>query len=270
MSNDEMARYQAVIFCGGQGTRIRAVADDRPKPMVEIGGRPILWHIMKAYSARGVRRFILALGYRGEGIVEYFERYHSRHHDFTMRVGSPTYRQYHHPSTVDDADVESWEITFAYTGVDTNTGGRLLRVRHYIDQDHFFCTYGDGLSDVDVRNVLETHVTSGSVGTLVGVHLPTTFGVVEADNLGTIRSFREKPVLPGHINGGFFCFTPEVFDFIDGEDTALEDAPFRRLAEQERLSMYPYDGFWHAMDHYKDYVTLNKMWTDGAAPWKVW
>lgn len=270
MTNAEMSRYQAVIFCGGQGTRIRSVAEDRPKPMVEIGGKPILWHIMKGYSARGVRRFVLALGYRGESIVEYFENYHARHHDFTLRVSAPTFREYHRANDADDADVESWEVTFAYTGRDTLTGGRLLRLRPYIDQAHFFCTYGDGLSDVDVRQVLDAHRNSGCTGTLVGVHLPTAFGIVEADAAGLIRSYREKPVLPGHINGGFFCFTPEVFDVIAGDDTALEDAPFRTLAEQGRLGMYRHEGFWHAMDHYKDYVTLNQMWNEGTAPWKLW
>lgn len=270
MDDSDLSRYQAVILCGGQGTRIRAVAEDRPKPMVEIGDRPILWHIMKTYSHFGVRRFVLALGYQGEKIVDYFERYHARHHDFTMHFASIGAKRFHRSASADDSDVSDWEITFAHTGVDTLTGGRLARVKRYIDQDHFFCTYGDGLSDVDIHSVFEHHKATGNIGTLVGVHLPTTFGIVEADDSGLIQSFREKPVLPGFINGGFFCFTREIFDFIDGDTTVLEGEPLRRIAQLGRLGMVPHTGFWHAMDHYKDYQTLNDLWKRQEAPWKNW
>lgn len=269
MSRPDLSKYQAVILCGGQGTRIRAVAEDRPKPMVEVGGRPILWHIMKIYSHYGVRRFVLCLGHQGDKIVQFFENYQAYNHDFTMQVGAPAAREAH-PDTAGGSDVDDWEITFAHTGADTMTGGRIKRVQRYIDQDHFLCTYGDGVSDVDIPMVFEKHVAAGNVATMVGVHLPTTFGIVESTEDGRITSFREKPVLPGFINGGFFCFTREIFERIDDDATVLENRPFKSLVESGRIGMVPHTGFWHAMDHYKDYTTLNDLWKQGDAPWKVW
>jgi glucose-1-phosphate cytidylyltransferase len=265
----DVSKLQAVILCGGQGTRIRAVAEDRPKPMVEVGGRPILWHIMKIYSHYGVRRFILCLGHQGEKIVQYFENYQAYNHDFTMQVGSPTERAAH-PDARGGSDVDDWEITFAHTGVDTMTGGRIKRIERYIDQGHFLCTYGDGVSDVDIPAVYRNHLAAGNVATMVGVHLPTTFGIVEAGPDGRITSFREKPALPGFVNGGFFCFTREIFERIEDDSTVLEDRPFKSLVESGRIGMVPHAGFWHAMDHYKDYTTLNELWSTGRALWKVW
>jgi len=271
MSTQDLSKYQAVILCGGQGTRIRAVAEDRPKPMVEVGGRPILWHIMKTYSHYGIKRFVLCLGHQGEKIVEYFENYHAYNHDFTMHIGTPAARTSHADLVRGvDSDVDDWEITFAHTGADTMTGGRIKRIKRYIDQDHFFATYGDGVSDVDIRKVFERHVAAKNTATMVGVHLPTTFGIVEAEDSGRITSFREKPVLPGYINGGFFCFTPAIFDEIDNDATVLENKPFRNLVESGKIGMFQHGGFWHAMDHYKDYTTLNDLWKQGQAPWKVW
>jgi glucose-1-phosphate cytidylyltransferase len=266
---EDLSKYKAVILCGGQGTRIRAVAEDRPKPMVEIGGRPILWHIMKIYSSFGVRKFVLALGHQGEKIVEYFENYHSGNCDFTMKVGRPQTRKFHLQDG-SDSDVDDWEITFAHTGVETMTGGRVRRIQPYIQEDHFFCTYGDGVSDVDIPRVFREHINRREVATMVGVHLPTTFGLVEATEDGRIERFREKPVLPGYINGGFFCFTPEIFRHIEGDSTVLEDKPFHELVAKGRIGMVPHKGFWHAMDHYKDYAALNDMWRRQDAPWKVW
>jgi len=271
VSQPDLSKYQAVILCGGQGTRIRAVAEDRPKPMVEVGGRPILWHIMKIYSHYGIRRFVLCLGHQGDKIVQFFENYQAYNHDFTMQVGSPAARASH----VDlvkgtDSDVDDWEITFAHTGADTMTGGRIKRIERYIDQDHFFATYGDGVSDVDIPGVFAKHVSAGNVATMVGVHLPTTFGIVESDDDGRITSFREKPVLPGFINGGFFCFTRGIFEQIEDDATVLENRPFKALVQTGRIGMVQHTGFWHAMDHYKDYTTLNDLWKQGAAPWKVW
>jgi glucose-1-phosphate cytidylyltransferase len=271
MSTPDLSKYQVAILCGGQGTRIRAVAEDRPKPMVDVGGRPILWHIMKIYSHYGFRRFILCLGHQGEKIVEFFENYKAYNHDFTMQVNDPSARHsYADQLKSSDSDVDDWEITFAHTGVDTMTGGRLRRISRYIDQDHFFATYGDGVSDVDIPSVFQHHVQAKNVATMVGVHLPTTFGIVEVDATGKIETFREKPVLPGYINGGFFCFTPEIFDQIEGDSTVLENQPFRALVDKRKIGMVPHAGFWHAMDHYKDYTTLNDLWKQGTAPWKVW
>lgn len=263
-------QYQAVILCGGQGTRIRAVAEDKPKPMIEIGDRPILWHIMKTYANFGVKRFILALGYQGDKIVDYFETYARRHIDSSLRFDSATARLEQHRGVAPELDISDWEITFAHTGLPTMTGGRIGRIHQYIDQDDFFCTYGDGVSDVNIASVFAQHKSSTNIGTVVAVHLPTTFGVIDADESGQIRSFREKPVLQGFVNGGFFCFKRELFEHIEGDTTVLESDTFHRLAQLDRLGMFAHEGFWHAMDHYKDYVTLNDLWNRGQAPWKTW
>jgi glucose-1-phosphate cytidylyltransferase len=267
----DLSSYTAVILCGGQGTRIRAVAEDKPKPLIDIGGRPILWHIMKTYSFYGVRKFVLCLGYRGDAIIEYFENYHARTNDFTMVIKDRVKFFYDNDRrSYGDADVDDWEITFAITGIDTMTGGRIKRIQKYIDQDLFFCTYGDGVADVNIRELFAFHQEKNTVATLTGVHLPTTFGIVEAGEEGIISSFREKPVMPGLINGGYFVFKRAIFDYIDGDQTVLEEQPFRRLVRDGQIGMYRYDGFWHCMDTYKDYAKLNAMWRDGKAPWKIW
>jgi glucose-1-phosphate cytidylyltransferase len=262
-----LREMQAVILCGGQGTRIRAVAEDRPKPMVEIGGKPILWHIMKYYYSFGVRRFVLALGHQGERIVDYFANYQLRHHDFTMNTRDSAARLFHHG---EERGVEDWEITMAHTGDATMTGGRLKRLARHLHGGTFFATYGDGLSTVKLDKLLEFHRAHKRIATLTGVHLPTTFGIVDADESGLVRSFREKPTLQGYINGGFFVFERALLDEIDGDETVLEEKPFRSLIKKKELSVFRHDGFWHCMDHYKDYTTLNHIWAKGDAPWKVW
>lgn len=265
----ELTQYQVVILCGGQGTRIRAVAEDRPKPMVDIGDRPILWHVMKIYAHFGFRRFILALGHQGDRIVDYFEHYFTRHHDCTLRFDAG--RSVIRACGCDrESDVGDWEITLAHTGLNTMTGGRIRRVREYIDKPHFFCTYGDGVSDVDVRQVFVQHLAESNIATLVGVHCPTTFGVIEPDDAGKILQFREKPILPGFINGGFFCFSQDLFGYLEEDATVLESDSLQRIAKQGALGMFRHSGFWHAMDHYKDYVALNDLWARGTAPWKIW
>jgi glucose-1-phosphate cytidylyltransferase len=269
MPDINLSAYQAVILCGGQGTRIRGVADGIPKPLIDVGGKPILWHIMKTYSFYGIRKFILCLGYKGEAIIDYFENYHSRNHDFIMTVKDPGKRKFA-VHTGNDRDVDDWQITFALTGEHTMTGGRIKRIRNYIDQDHFFATYGDGVSDVDLRRLFSFHRDQGKTAILTGVHLPTTFGIVETDDNGRITSFREKPVLPGRINGGYFVFDRKIFDHIDDDTTVLEDLPFKRLVRSGEIAMFTWDGFWHCMDTYKDHQELNKMWNEGKAPWKLW
>jgi glucose-1-phosphate cytidylyltransferase len=259
---------QAVILCGGQGTRIRAVAEDRPKPMVEIGGKPILWHIMKYYYSFGVRRFVLALGHQGDRIVDYFANYQLRHHDFTMLTRDSHGRLFHKDEN--GGGVEDWEITMAHTGADTMTGGRIKRLAPHLRGDRFFCTYGDGLSTVNLDQLLTFHRAQRRTATLTGVHLPTTFGIVDADDTGLVRSFREKPTLSGYINGGFFVFERALLEEIDSDATVLEERPFRALIQKQQLSIFRHDGFWHCMDHYKDYTTLNGMWAKGDAPWKTW
>lgn len=259
---------QLVILCGGQGTRIRAVAEDRPKPMVEIGGRPILWHIMKYYASFGVRRFVLALGHQGDRIVDYFANYQLRHHDFTMNTRDSSARLFHRHDG--EHEVEDWEITMVHTGDATMTGGRIKRLARHLGSGTFLATYGDGLSTVNLGKLLEFHRANKRIATLTGVHLPTTFGIVDADESGLIRSFREKPTLAGYVNGGYFVFERALLDEIDGDETVLEEKPFRSLIHRKELSVFRHDGFWHCMDHYKDYTTLNRIWDKGDAPWKVW
>ncbi len=266
---EDLSKYKAVILCGGQGTRIRGVADNLPKPLIDIGGKPILWHIMKIYSSYNINKFVLCLGHKGEAIIDYFENFHARNNDFTMRIADKAGKQFSLDEKA-DRSVDNWEITFALTGEATMTGGRLKRIQKYIDQDAFFCTYGDGVSDVNIKDLYRYHKEKNRTATLTGVHLPTTFGVVEADSDGIITSFREKPVLPGLINGGYFVFKAEIFDYIDDDSTVLEEMPFKRLARKSQISMFHHEGFWHCMDTYKDYMTLNSMWNGKAAPWKIW
>jgi glucose-1-phosphate cytidylyltransferase len=264
---ESMRDMQVVILCGGRGTRIRAVSEDRPKPMVEVGDRPILWHIMKHYSTFGLRRFVLALGYRGDKIVDYFANYRLRHHDITMNTRDSSARLFHHG---DESGIEDWEVTLVHTGEETMTGGRIKRVARYIQGESFFATYGDGLSSVALDRLMDFHRAHGRIATITGVHLPTTFGIVDANETGSVQTFREKPTLGGYINGGYFVFNRAVFEHIRGDETVLEEDPFRALVQRDQLCMYRHDGFWHCMDHYKDYSTLNEMWSRGSAPWKTW
>jgi glucose-1-phosphate cytidylyltransferase len=262
---------QVVILCGGQGTRIRAVAEDRPKPLVEIGGKPILWHIMKYYSSFGIRRFVLALGHQGEKIIDFFDNYHHRNRDFTFSVSGKKERVFAESEyNGNDKDVDDWEISMVHTGLDTMTGGRVKRVADYIDSDTFFCTYGDGLSDVNLNELMTLHTEHNATVTMTGVHLPTTFGIVEASPEGKVTSFREKPSLPGFINGGFFVMNKEIINHIEGDQTILENEPLIDLIHQDKVAMLQHEGFWHCMDHYKDYTTLNQMWDSGNSPWKIW
>ena len=269
---EDLSKYKVVILCGGQGTRIRGVAENKPKPLIGIGGKPILWHIMKIYSAYGLKKFVLALGHQGEKIVDYFENYHARNHDFTMKISDRENKKFHYDdSKKADSDVNDWEITFAFTGVDTMTGGRVKRIEKYIEEDIFFCTYGDGVSDINLQQLHDFHRSHGRIGTLTGVNLPTTFGIVEAEKDNVISSFREKPVMEGSINGGFFIFNSDkIFDYIDGDMSVLEKKPFKGLVRDKQLLMHRHNGFWHCMDHFKDYQTLNEMWANNNAPWKIW
>jgi len=265
----DLRKHQVVILCGGQGTRIRSVADNIPKPLIPVGGRPILWHIMKTYSFYGIKKFILCLGHKGETIVDYFENYHARTHDFTMTINDTNNKSYH-LDNINDSDVDDWEITFAITGENTMTGGRIKRIQKYIENDEFFCTYGDGVSDVNIRELFDFYKQADKSAVLTGVHLPTTFGIVEADDKGMITSFREKPVMPGLINGGYFVLNKRIFDYIDDDSTILEGLPFKRMVRNNEIALFKWSGFWQCMDTYKDYETLNSMWDKNNAPWKIW
>jgi glucose-1-phosphate cytidylyltransferase len=258
--------YKVVILCGGMGTRLREETEFKPKPLVEIGGRPILWHIMKHYSQFGFRDFVLALGYRGEMIVDYFENYYRRTRDYTLTLNQKAERVFYGGP---QGDEQEWRITFAWTGQQTMTGGRIKRVERFIDEELFLATYGDGLADIDIAGELDFHRREGKIATMAGVHLPTTFGVLAAEG-NTVVEFREKPVLQGWINGGFFVFNREFFRYLKGDDEVLEERPMKQLVSERQLAVYPHESFWKCMDTYKDVVALNEIWDSRRAPWKTW
>jgi glucose-1-phosphate cytidylyltransferase len=258
--------YSVVILCGGLGIRMRAYAEHVPKALVPIGGRPIIWHVMKLYSHHGFRDFILPLGYMGEAIIDYFRHYHVRNRDFSMTFGNAPETRFH---TELPEDEREWTITFVHTGLHTRTGGRLLRVRPYIDGDHFLATYTDGLCDANLADVLDHHLRSGMQATMLSVNLPTTFGLVEDEN-GIATRFREKPRALDRINGGFFVFHRSVLDRIEGDDTILEQGPLQTLVAERALGVYRHDGYWSCMDTPKDVQTLGALWEQGNAPWRLW
>jgi glucose-1-phosphate cytidylyltransferase len=254
---------QAVILCGGMGTRLREETEFKPKPLVTVGDMPILWHIMKHYAHYGVREFVLCLGYKGHLIKEFFLNYEWMANDFALelRRGRNEIVNLQHPP-------EDWKIVFADTGQETPTGGRVHRIRKYIRGDDFFLTYGDGLSNVDLAKLYAAHKRVGGAATLTAVHPASPFGVIEAAD-GRARSFKEKPRLEGVINGGFFVFAQKAFDYLR-PDSVLEEQPLRTMAEQSQLAVYEHNDFWMCMDTYKDVERLNRMWSDGKRPWVVW
>jgi glucose-1-phosphate cytidylyltransferase len=256
-----------VILCGGMGTRLREASEKLPKPLVDIGGKPILWHIMKLYSAHGFRRFVLCLGYKGSQIKEYFLDYRDLLADFTLDMETGE-REYHNEAH------EDWEITFAETGLLTGTGGRIKRAAKYIDAPTFMLTYGDGIGDVDLRAVLESHLESGRLGTVTGVHPGSRYGEMKVDrSAGQVTEFNEKPTLAeGWVSGGFFAFQREFIDrYLDDEPSLLlEKAPLQHLAADGELSVRPHEGFWMGMDTFRDWTELNSLWDQGEAAWKIW
>ena len=254
---------KAVILAGGLGTRIAEESGVRPKPMVELGGRPVLWHILKIYSAYGINDFVICLGYKGYLIKEYFANYFLHMSDVTFDMA----RNRMH---VHQQHAEPWQVTLVDTGESTQTGGRLRRVRSYVGDEDFCFTYGDGLSNVNVTRLVDFHRRNGTIATLTAAQPPGRFGALDVD--GTlITSFEEKPRGDGsHINGGFFVLSPRAFDYIDGDDTVWERGPLERLARERQLSAFVHDGFWQPMDTLRDKNLLESLWESGAAPWKVW
>ncbi len=254
---------KAVILAGGLGTRLSEETVVRPKPMVELGGRPILWHIMKLYSHFGIQDFIVCLGYKGYVIKEYFANYllHGSNVTIDLRRSKVTVHQ---------NNAEPWAVTLVDTGNDTGTGGRLLRVREHVGDETFCLTYGDGLSDVDLGKLLAFHKARGTQATLTAVQPPGRFGVIDIHE-DKIRDFAEKPPGDGgRINGGFFVLEPSVFDLIEGDQSMWERGPLETLARTGQLSAFCHDGFWHPMDTMRDRVHLEQLWSSGRAPWKVW
>ncbi|MGC1303393.1 MAG: glucose-1-phosphate cytidylyltransferase [Caulobacteraceae bacterium] len=256
---------KAVLLAGGLGTRISEETGVRPKPMVEIGGYPILWHIMKMYSAHGINDFLVCCGYKGSVIKQYFHDYalHSSDITFDFRAN----KLHHHMTSV-----EPWRVTLIDTGEATMTGGRLRRIRDHLGDEPFCMTYGDGVSDVDISALVRFHHSHGKLATLTAVQPPGRFGVfaLPHDSV-TIDSFTEKPQGDGAwINGGFFVLDPQVLDYVDGDDTVWEQAPMNRLAHEGELAAFRHSGFWQAMDTLRDKKVLCDLWESGRAPWRVW
>jgi len=241
------------------------MGDDRPKTLVEVGGRPILWHVMKIYAAQGFSDFILALGYRGDDIKRYFLEYNALTCDFTLTLSTQPSVKYHTSSPE-----TGWQITFADTGTHTQTGARIRRAAGYVTTQTFFANYGDGVADIDLHALLDFHRRMGRIATVTGVRSFSRFGVLETDGHGLATRFEEKPLVDTLINGGFFVFEREVLRYLEGDDgVVLEQEPLRRLAADGQLAVYEHHGFWRAMDTFKDAQEMNNLWAQGA-PWKVW
>ncbi len=256
---------KVVILAGGLGTRLSEETELKPKPMVEIGGRPILWHIMKIYSHYGFNEFIICCGYKGYYIKDYFHHYYMHSSDVTIDL-SDNGVQYH------DSNAEPWKVTLVDTGLNTMTGGRIERVRKYIGNETFMLTYGDGVSDIDISSLLSNHKKSGKLATLTAVQTTGKFGALKIDDGSAIRAFEEKPHGDGAwINGGFFVLEPGIFDYIkSGDETIWERTPLENLARDSELNAYKHDGFWKPMDTLRDRFELDDMLANNKAPWKNW
>jgi glucose-1-phosphate cytidylyltransferase len=256
-----------VILCGGMGTRLREASEKLPKPLVDIGGRPILWHIMKSYSMHGHRKFVLCLGYKSELIKKYFLDYRYLTSDFTLRLGEDV-----SPALHGAAGDEDWEITFVETGLMTGTANRIRRVADHLTGPRFALTYGDGIGDVDITALYRHHLASGRTATVTGVHPGSRYGEMHVEQQ-TVVEFNEKPTLAeGWVNGGFFFFEREFIDKYIGDETdmMLESEPLQQLARDRQLSVFGHEGFWMGKDTYRDWTELNARWDSGEAPWKVW
>jgi glucose-1-phosphate cytidylyltransferase len=254
---------KVVILAGGKGTRIAEETTARPKPMVEIGGRPILWHIMSIYAAHGLNDFVVACGYRGELIKEYFASFFVRHSDFTINLKNGT-------RDVINAGAPDWRVSVVDTGLDTMTGGRVRRLRPLLGDGPFMVTYGDGLGAIDLGALRAFHRAHGRLATVTAVRPPARFGNLALD-ADRVREFAEKPQTgEGWINGGFFVFEPGVFDYIRDDATSLEQEPLVRLADEGQLMAFQHEGFWQPMDTVRERQLLESLWASGGAPWKVW
>ena len=256
---------KAVLLAGGLGTRMREETEFRPKPMVEVGGKPVLWHIMKILSSHGLTDFVVATGYKGEQIASYFMNYARLNRDFTVKLGDTSSAIYHG----DDHGEADWTVTVANTGPTTMTGGRVKRVQEYIGDEPFFVTYGDGIANVDVSELRRFHQGHGRLATMTSTRPWSRYGVIEVADDGSVSRFREKPQSEDWVNIGYFMFQPEIFNYIDGDQTTLEQEPLHRLASEGQLSTFRHDGFWQPMDTYREAQALNELWSAGA-PWKTW
>jgi glucose-1-phosphate cytidylyltransferase len=257
---------KTVILCGGRGTRLGEHGATVPKALIEIGGRPVLWHLLKIYAHYGLNDFILCLGYLGDAIKRYFLEHQWLYSDFTLEMNKTgDYHLNKHKLTSED-----WRITFANTGLDTNTGGRVKRIEKYLGDDETFCvTYGDGLANIDLQALISFHRSHGRIATLTAVHPHSNFGVLKLNEKSAVTEFEEKPLIKDWINGGFFIFNRSILDYLT-VDCVLEREPLERLARAGELMAYRHTGFWKCMDTYKDNVEFNQLWDTGKAEWKLW
>jgi glucose-1-phosphate cytidylyltransferase len=266
VSTPDPSEVPVVVLCGGQGTRIREASEKLPKPLINVGSQPILWHIMKIYGAHGFRRFILCLGYKAWDIKQYFLRYEEMMSDLTIRVGGRA------TDFVDRETLDDWEVSLMDTGLNTGTGGRVAKVAHMIDTDYFMLTYGDGLGDIDLSAQLSALANSELTGLVTGVHPTSRYGELGVADDGIVTNFAEKPPSEGWVSGGFFAFRRSFLDVlpVDEPEHFFEHAPTQNLAHEKRLGLFPHTGFWMGMDTFREYTALNDMWNSGEAPWKIW
>ena len=251
---------QTVILCGGKGTRMREETEHRPKPLVEVGGKPIIWHIMKLYAHHGYNDFIFTLGYKGRMIKEHFMYYKAFANDFTLNMETRDIR-FHKEAN------EDFRITFAETGLESTTGERVLAVRPYITEDEFMVTYGDGVGDIDIKKLVAFHRAQGTIGTITGVHPNSKWGLLKEDpKTHLVTDFYQKPLLSDYVNGGFMVFNKKIFDYLDNGH--IESA-FSKLAHEKQLSVFHHEGFWKAMDTYNEMQEMNEIW-EKQKPWAVW
>ena len=256
---------KVVILCGGLGTRLREETEFRPKPLVDIGGRPILWHIMKTYAHHGFREFVLCLGYRGNMIKEYFLNYEAMNNDFTICLGQKFHVHYN-----GSHQEQHFQVTLAETGAETMTGGRVKRVAKYLDGGPFFLTYGDGVANVDIRRLLEFHKSHGRLATVTTIPPISRFGIMDINPANEVMHFAEKPQSKEWASAGYFVLEPQVIDYIGGDDCIFEREALEKLANDGQLMAYRHDGFFYAMDTFREYQVLNQLWSSGQAPWRVW
>lgn len=254
---------KTVILAGGLGTRLAEETIVRPKPMVEIGGKPILWHIMNTYAHYDLREFIIALGYKGEVIKEYFLNFYALNNDITLDIRSGK-------TSVHEGRQPDWSVKLVDTGYDTQTGGRIKRLKSWIGDEAFMATYGDGFADIDIDALMAFHRSHGKIATVTAVHPPSRFGEIVFDG-DHIQEFAEKPQTgEGWISGGFFVFEPAIFDYIEGDSMPLEREPMQALVKEGQLCAYKHNGFWQPMDTLREKTLLQELWDSGEAPWKVW
>ena len=257
---------KVVILCGGLGTRLREETEFRPKPLVEIGGRPILWHIMKVLGHQGLRDFVLCLGYKGNLIKEFFLNYEAMTNDVEVQLGAKYAVRYLGEHAEQDYTVRCIE-----TGPNAGTGARVARIQRHVAGERFMVTYGDGVTNIDIARLLEFHTSHKRLATVTTVRVPGRFGVIESGADGAVQRFREKPTEDAYISAGYFIFEPGVFDYLwTGDDCTLEREPLERLVRDGQLMSYRHDGDFYPMDTYRDHVALNQLWATGKAPWKIW